>query len=96
MEYAFPPGPRRTVSNDWKSYFLVELAPNGTNVFSAYLGGPGNDQANGIALDLTTGSNVIAYIVGTTTTTNFPGTAPFTFHGGKNRSDAFVSRIQFP
>ena len=76
--------------------FLVELAPNGTNVFSAYLGGPGNDQANGIALDLTTGSNVIAYIVGTTTTTNFPGTAPFTFHGGKNRSDAFVSRIQFP
>ena len=49
--------------------FLVELAPNGTNVFSAYLGGSGNDQANGIALDQTTGTNVIAYIVGTSTST---------------------------
>ena len=76
--------------------FLVELAPNGTNLFSAYLGGVESDQANGIALDLASGAGPIAYLVGTTTSTNFPGTAPDTFHGKKKYSDAFMSRIEFP
>jgi hypothetical protein len=76
--------------------FLVVLAPNGTNQFSAYLGGSGNDQANGIALDLASGPNPIAYLAGTTWSTNFPGTATNTFHGNKKYSDAFMSRIQFP
>ena len=76
--------------------FLVELAPNGTNIFSGYLGGYANDQANGIALDLNSGPSPIAYIVGTTTTTNFPGANPATFHSRKKKTDAFVSRVQLP
>ena len=77
--------------------FLVELDPTGSNfLFSAFIGGVGNDQANGIALDVNTGPGPIAYIVGTTTTTNFPGTAHATFHGSRSHSDAFVGKIQFP
>jgi hypothetical protein len=76
--------------------FLVVLAPNGTNRFSAYLGGSGNDQANGIALDLVSGPDPVAYLAGTSFSTNFPGTATNSFHGNKKYSDAFMSRIQFP
>lgn len=85
--------------------FIVELDSSGSNVFSAYLGGAGNDQANGIAWDPSTGA---AYIVGTSTSTNFvsspslitptnlTGSLPPNFQGGRNRSDAFVGKINFP
>ncbi len=74
--------------------FIVQVDASGSNVFSAYFGGRGNDQANGIAWDPTANA---AYIVGTTTSsTNFLSTSPGTFHGSRIHSDAFVGRIQFP
>jgi hypothetical protein len=74
--------------------FVVVLDPVASNyLFSAFLGGSGNDQANGIAFDTNAGA---AYLVGTTTSTNFPGTVPGSSPGKKKKSNAFVTRIQFP
>jgi hypothetical protein len=72
--------------------FIVQLDPSGNSLFSAYFGGSRNDQANAIAFDTTAGA---ACIVGTTLSTNFPGTGPLTFHGKPPRTDAVFSRIQF-
>jgi hypothetical protein len=92
-----PPGFSATNSSPKSSKtedaFVVELDPAGQSLFAAYLGGPGNDQAAGIAFD--TNANA-AYVVGFTSSTNFPGTAPHTYHGKKSQSETFLSRIQFP
>jgi hypothetical protein len=80
----------------YKDAFVVELDPNGAQLFCAYLGGSGMDRANGIALDTTTTTNVIAYIVGTTTSGDFPGAYPSGSPRLKQQSDAFVARILFP
>ncbi len=79
--------------------FIAELDPAGSNfVFSAYLGGPGQDQINGIVVDP---AGAAAYIVGqTTSSTNFPLVNPQqTQLGGVKKSkisDAFVGKIQLP
>ncbi|HZL42067.1 MAG TPA: SBBP repeat-containing protein, partial [Verrucomicrobiae bacterium] len=72
--------------------FVVQLDPSGNSLFSAYFGGSRNDQANAVAFDTTAG---VAYIVGTTLSTNFPGTDPLTFHGTPPHHEAVFSRIQF-
>ena len=52
--------------------FVTELNPNGSKlVYSTYLGGSGQDYANGIAVD---GSGD-AYVTGTSGSANFPTTA---------------------
>ena len=52
--------------------FVAKLDPFGSAlVYSTYLGGSGDDQARGLAVD--SGGN--AYITGTTASTNFPVTA---------------------
>jgi hypothetical protein len=52
--------------------FVAELNPAGSAlVYSTYLGGSGDDQARGLAVD----SAGNAYIIGTTASTNFPVTA---------------------
>jgi hypothetical protein len=94
-----PPGSFSITNQSIKKYgtndtFLVVLDPTGSNfLFSAYLGGSGNDQANGIVFD--TNANA-AYLVGTTTSTNFPGTIPGSSPGKRKYSNAFLSRILFP
>lgn len=51
--------------------FVTKLNSSGSAlIFSTYLGGNGDDQGNGIALD----SSGNSYIVGQTTSTNFPTT----------------------
>jgi hypothetical protein len=75
---------------------VAKLDPSGTNLlFYTYLGGSGNDQANGIALDPVTGD---ICLVGTTTSTNFPAVNPDQARSKlrTNPSDAFVGRIQQP
>jgi len=64
----------------------VPLVIDPTLVYSAYLGGSGLDQGFGIAVD-TSGN---AYITGTTTSADFPGTPPMTYGGG---IDAFVTKL---
>ena len=53
--------------------FVTKLDPRGTRVlFSAYIGGSGIDEARGLAID----SEGHAYVVGSTTSTNFPTRNP--------------------
>ncbi len=57
-------------------------------VYSTYLGGSGDDQGNGIAVD----SSGSAYVTGQTVSTNFPTSSPLqaVFGGGP---DAFVAKL---
>jgi Beta-propeller repeat len=57
-------------------------------VFSTYLGGSGNDQGNGIAVDA--GGN--AYVTGETESTNFPTQNPFQISNGGGK-DVFVTKL---
>ena len=74
--------------------FITKLDPTGTSlVYSTYLGGSSNDQANGIVLDAVGD----AYIVGQTYSADFPTTvgAFQTSCGGNNcaAGDAFVAEL---
>jgi len=62
-------GPFQSVFGGSTDAFVFELSSNGgTLIYSTYLGGSGDDVATSIALD-TSGE---AYIVGTTSSSNFP------------------------
>jgi hypothetical protein len=70
--------------------FVVKLNATGSAlVYSTYLGGSGDDQGSGIAVD----SSGNAYVTGVTDSTNFPIVNPLqaSFGGGVN--DAFVSKL---
>jgi uncharacterized repeat protein (TIGR01451 family) len=69
--------------------FVLKLNSAGSGlVFSTYLGGTALEYGNGIALD----SQANAYVIGDTTSSDFPVLGPFqTSNGGKQ--DAFVSKI---
>jgi len=82
--------PLQPASGGGVDAFVLELASNGASmVFSTYLGGGGDDIANGIAID-TTG----VYVVGSTASTNFPvqnsGAFQATIHGTSN---GFVTKL---
>lgn len=76
--------------------FLTELEPNGTPVFSTFIGGGSGDQGNGIAVD--SAGNV--YLAGTTQSGGFPTFNPIQPRlatGGKCSpspcADAFVAKF---
>jgi YD repeat-containing protein len=69
--------------------FVTRLNAAGSGlVFSTFLGGSGADQGNGIAVDLAGNS----YVVGTTSSTNFPTANAFQSSSG-GTGDAFVTKI---
>jgi hypothetical protein len=69
--------------------FVFELNSAGTALsFSTYLGGSGDDVANGLALD---GSGN-TYLVGSTTSTNFPTQNPVQA-AGDGTSSGFVTKL---
>ncbi len=75
--------------NGTKDAFISKLNPTGTSlIFSTYLGGSGEDQGVGIALDLADD----VYVTGQTTSTTFPTANPTqaTLDGA---SDAFVTEL---
>jgi hypothetical protein len=85
-------------SGNTNDVFVAVLAPGmGTFLQSIVIGGPGEDDGNGIAVD---SAGTAVYIVGSTTsTTNFATTnAAQTIFGAGNSnrriSDAFVGKIQ--
>jgi Beta-propeller repeat len=70
--------------------FVSELNPSGSAlVYSTYLGGSGYDQGFGIAVD----SSGNAYVVGETSSTNFPTMNPLQTAYAGGLYDAFVSKI---
>lgn len=86
------------IPNNAGAAFLVQLDATGsTLLYSTYLGGNGHDNGLGLALD----PLGIAYVVGTTTSTNFPPsviTAPFQSTNGVTGvgaagSTGFLSKI---
>jgi uncharacterized protein (TIGR03437 family) len=79
----------QTVTRGGTDAFVTKLNASGSEViYSTYLGGSGNDAANGIALD-TTGA---AYITGNTTSTDFNTRAPLQA-ANRGGSDAFVAKL---
>ncbi len=71
--------------------FVAKLSPAGNAlVYATYLGGSGEDDGNGIAVD-GTGA---AYVTGATASTNFPTVNALQPHlGGGVYPDAFVAKI---
>jgi len=71
--------------------FLTELDPaGGALVFSTYLGGSGDDQANGIALDIPRRD---VYVEGFTTSSDFPTVNAAQPQFGGGTFDAIVAKI---
>ena len=68
--------------------FVTKLSPNGTFVYSTYLGGSHNDTGNGITLD----REGAAYITGETYSHNFPTRSPFQ-SSNLGDADAFVTKL---
>jgi photosystem II stability/assembly factor-like uncharacterized protein len=72
--------------------FVAKLNPSGSGlVYSNLIGGIGDDEANGIAID----QSGNAYIAGLTTSSDYPtvSAAQATFGGGQNCGDAFVTKL---
>jgi hypothetical protein len=70
--------------------FVTRFTPSGAGlVYSTYLGGSGDDDGNGVVID----ADGNAYVVGTTTSTNFPILLPFQATKGGGVSDAFVTKL---
>jgi hypothetical protein len=70
-----------------RNAFVVKLSPTGSLAYSTYLGGNATDVGNGIAVD-TAGS---AYVVGETTSSNFPANGwQRSSRGGQ---EAFIAKM---
>ncbi len=89
---SFPttPGAYQTNRGDSTQHdaFLTKLGPTGAIVYSTYLGGNGEDEANCVAVDAT-GS---AYVAGFTQSSNFPTTPGAYQQAGTN--GAFVTKFK--
>ena len=84
-------GAYQTRAGGFTDAFVTKLSPDGSRlVFSTYLGGSGNDSAQGIAIDPFDSP----YVIGTTSSTNFP-TTPGAFQTvlATFQSDAFVTKL---
>ena len=68
---------------------LTKLDPQGTTIFSTYLGGSGTDYAGGLATDAA--GNV--YLTGHTNSTNFPTTAGAFQTTNQGMYDGYVMKI---
>src|SRR6202453_1583801 len=69
--------------------FVFELKPGGAALtYNTYLGGTGMDYANGIAIDSTG-----AYVIGSTTSADFPAPAPVFPSALSGSSNGFVTKL---
>jgi len=70
--------------------FVTKFSSAGALLWSSYLGGGATDSASGVAVD----ASGNAFVVGSTTSTDFPTTGGFdTTFGGGGVLDAFVTKI---
>jgi hypothetical protein len=79
-----------TYGGGFADVFVTKLNSSGSTLdYSTYLGGSGNDNGNGIAVD----SSGNAYVVGITDSSNFPTTAGAFQTTNAGGYDAFVSKL---
>ncbi len=81
-------------SGGWDTFVARLNAAGSALVYSTYLGGSGDDEANAIAVD----SSGNAYVTGQTNSSNFPTVAPFqanlkSTYSSPNNKNAFVAKI---
>src|SRR6185436_2505094 len=70
--------------------FVTKLDPNGTLVYSTYLGGSDSDAGNGIAVD----DQFSAYVVGETSSADFPTASPLPApNNALQITDGFVTKL---
>ncbi|HWW76246.1 MAG TPA: SBBP repeat-containing protein, partial [Pyrinomonadaceae bacterium] len=80
----------QAANGGFQDAFVAKLNPAGTAlVYSTYIGGSGNDQARGLAVD----SFGAAYITGFAGSTNFPTVNPVQAAFGGNGQDIFVTKL---
>src|SRR6266446_230913 len=81
--------PQSTYGGGTTDAFVTQLNAAGTSlVYSTYLGGTANEQGNGIAVDASGNT----YVVGTTSSNNFPTANAFQV-ARKGSNDAFFTKI---
>jgi hypothetical protein len=82
--------PVQAANASFQDAFVTKLNAAGSAlVYSTYLGGEGNEQARGLAVD-SAGS---AYVTGFTNSPNFPTANAFDASIGGNGDDAFVTKL---
>ncbi|HEV2691215.1 MAG TPA: SBBP repeat-containing protein, partial [Bryobacteraceae bacterium] len=86
VDFPVTPGTFQTQIQGQRDSFVAKIAPDGSLLYATYLGGTGNDDAAGIAVD----SNGSAVIAGSTNSTDFPGSAKSL---PAFQPDAFVARL---
>ncbi|NJK66383.1 MAG: hypothetical protein HC941_07485 [Microcoleus sp. SU_5_3] len=80
----------QSVSGGGKDAFVTKINSSGSAlVDSTYLGGSGDDNGSGIAVDASGG----VYVAGSTTSSNFPTANPLQAANGGGASDAFITKI---
>ncbi|TAE01923.1 MAG: hypothetical protein EAZ98_02545, partial [Oscillatoriales cyanobacterium] len=80
----------QSVSGGGKDAFVTKINSSGSAfVDSTYLGGSGDDNGNGIAVD-TSGA---VYVAGSSASTNFPTANPLQAANGGGDFDAFITKI---
>ena len=82
--------PFQSANGGGKDVFVTKLNPGGSAlVYSTYLGGSGEDDGYGIAVD----SSGSVYLTGETRSTNFPTAGPIQAANGGGLNDAFVAKL---
>ncbi len=84
------PGATRFGSGGATDAYIVKLNPAGTSaVYVTYLGGTKADEGRGIKVD----SNGNAYVIGGTSSADFPTMNPIQMNYGGGQSDAFIAKL---
>jgi Beta-propeller repeat/RTX calcium-binding nonapeptide repeat (4 copies) len=89
-DFPTTPGPFDSTFNGSLDAFVTKLGPTGATLsYSTYLGGSGQDEGRGIALDGAGG----AYVTGSTASTDFPTTAGAFDQTHNGEFDVFVTKL---
>jgi len=73
--------------------FVTKLDPRGSVVYSTLLGGNGDDEATGVALEPDCPFNCNAYVVGSTHSTTFPTTPNVVWPSASPGSNGFATKL---